>query len=129
MIEEIRVITYQSANAKPDERWIGYVVLPNGSTWQVRFSGAEENMVIANAKATYLADKAKQARIYGNQDDEPAEHPFNQPIKSSSDGRGHHFTGKVWVINRITHDLKRIDPSELASYEAKGYERGGPRSK
>lgn len=120
MSEEIKVITYQSANAKPDERWIGYVVLPNGQNWQVRFSGSDEQSVIANAKTVYVAERAKQTKLRGSLDSETNDKPALS---------GHHFSGKVWVINKTIHDLKRIEPHELAGYEANGYVRGGPRSK
>lgn len=120
-MEEIKVITYQSANAKPDERWIGYVVLPNGQNWQVRFSGSDEQSVIANAKTVYVAERGKQTRLRGSLDSETG--------KDTPSGSRHHFSGKVWVVNRITHDLKRIEQHELTSYEANGYVRGGPRSK
>lgn len=122
MSEEIKVITYQSANAKPDERWIGYVVLPNGQNWQVRFSGSDEQSVIANAKTVYVAERAKQTKLRGSLNSETDK---DMPADSST----HHFSGKMWVVNRTTHDLKRIEPSELAGYEANGYVRGGPRSK
>lgn len=123
--DEIQVVTYHSVNAKPQEQWLGYVVLPDGNRWLVSFSGTDEASVIAKAKAVYLADKAKQARIYGvdngdiEEEDKPEKH---------TEGRGHHFAGKVWVVNRTIHDLRRIDPSELEGYLAKGYVKGGPRS-
>lgn len=39
----------------------------------------------------------------------------------------HGMTGKVWMLNSANHRV-RINASEQADYEAKGYIRGGPRS-
>lgn len=50
------------------------------------------------------------------------------PNEQTATGRGHHFAGKVWMVNKTTGDKKRIDPSEQSTYEANGYVRGGPRS-
>lgn len=41
----------------------------------------------------------------------------------------HGLAGKVWVLNRTTGHRTRIDVSEVVSYEANGYVKGGPRSK
>lgn len=122
--DDIKVVTYHSHNSKPEEQFIGYIVLPDGNQWQVRFSSNSEAAVIAKATALYRKEKERLNNLYGKSDievDKPANH-----VKSS--GRGAHFAGKVWVVNRQLHDLKRIEASELASYEARGYVRGGPRS-
>jgi len=48
---------------------------------------------------------------------------------ASIKGRGECFAGKVWMLNRSTGERARVLPGEVADYAAKGYERGGPRSK
>lgn len=122
--DDIKVVTYHSVNSKPDEQWLGYIVLPDGNRWLVSFSGSEEASVIAKAQSFYRKEKERLDNLYGKSDievDKSANH-----VKGS--GRGAHFAGKVWVVNRQLHDLKRIPESELADYEARGYVRGGPRS-
>lgn len=140
----MNIVTYHSTNAKPHEAWLAYVVLPSGEQWLVRFHGATEQQAIDAAKARWESEQ----RRYGYDKDGLPLRPGQSyaPVKKYNElatvddqsaltkqGRGSHaaalFAGKVWVINRTTHDLKRIDPSELANYEANGYVRGGPRSK
>jgi DUF438 domain-containing protein len=49
-------------------------------------------------------------------------------VKTKSN-RGQHFIGTTWVVNSDLKDKKRIPVSELDAYLAKGYVKGGPRSK
>lgn len=53
-----------------------------------------------------------------------------QPISNDDWGQPkiHALAGKVWMVNRATNHKTRIDPSEVDSYIANGYVRGGPRS-
>lgn len=44
-------------------------------------------------------------------------------------GRGGSFVGKVWMLNRATGERARVLPGEVDDYAARGFERGGPRSK
>lgn len=120
---DIKVITYHSSNAKPDEQWLGYVVLSDGNQWLVRFSGSNEQAVITKARSFYMLEKSRLAKLHGNQEDD------RNDVRVIQTNRGHHLAGLVWVINRELHDLKRIKPEELAGYEARGYVKGGPRSK
>lgn len=46
----------------------------------------------------------------------------------ANESRGHHFAGKIWMVNKSTNHKTRIDQSQLSEYEANGYVRGGPRS-
>jgi hypothetical protein len=125
----MNIVTYRSSNAKPSEAWLAYIVLPSGEQWLVRFAASTEEAAIAAAKARW---ESEQARYKRHNELEPVlvDDCQASPVRS---GRGSHasamFSGKVWVINRVTHDLKRIDPNELDIYVAQGYVRGGPRSK
>lgn len=124
----IAVATYHSTNAKPDELWLGYCILPSGQQLLVRFSGATEESVIAKARAFYEKEKARQDRLYGS----TAAAADNDAISDDDDvpsGRGVQFVGKVWMLNRETGERARVIPAEVADYAAKGYVRGGPRSK
>lgn len=114
----MNIITYQSSNAKPHEAWLAYVELENGEQWLVRCTGHTE--LEAKTKAQVLWDRERD------------KYKVHNDAVIKIEGRGGHFkanAGKVWVINRSTHHLCRIDPNELASYESRGYVRGGPRSK
>jgi hypothetical protein len=132
----MNIITYHSSNAKPHEAWLAYVELANGEQWLVRCTGHSE--LEAKTKAQVLWDRERAKYKVHNElvDNAVAEMKKvdcqgEQPKRI--DGRGAHasamFAGKMWMINRATHHLCRIDPSELTVYEAKGYVRGGPRSK
>ena len=121
----MNIITYHSSNAKPHEAWLAYVELANGEQWLVRCVGYSELEARTKAQVLWDREQAKYA-AHNSKVDCQGEQP------KKIDGRGahlHHFAGKVWMINRVTHDLKRIDPNELTVYEANGYVRGGPRSK
>jgi len=114
-IFEMNIITYHSSNAKPHEAWLAYVELANGEQWLVRCTGHSE--LEAKMKAQVLWDREQKKY---------AAHNSKVDCQKES---SHHLAGKMWMINRVTHHLCRIDPGELTAYEAKGYERGGPRSK
>lgn len=124
-------ITYHSHNAKPDEAWIAYVILPDGSNWGVRFTGATEADATLRARTLYEREKSRMSAMnygdYGKVVDN------NEPVKPSgwpmpSVGKGAVFAGKVWMKNFVTNERARVDPSQLAEYEAKGYVKAGPRS-
>jgi hypothetical protein len=117
----MNIITYHSSNAKPHEAWLAYVELANGEQWLVRCTGHTE--LEAKTKCQVLWDREQKKYALSN-----AAKDVAVPDIKRGDLR-EKFAGKVWVINRSTHHLCRIDPSELVSYEAKGYVRGGPRSK
>ena len=121
----MNIITYHSSNAKPHEAWLAYVELANGEQWLVRCTGHSE--LEAKTKAQVLWDKEQKKYAAHNL---KMDCQGEVPVKT--DGRGAHLAkmaGKVWVINRSTHHLCRIDPNELTKYEGMGYQRGGPRSK
>ena len=111
----MNIVTYHSVNSKPHEAWLAYIVLSTGEQWLVRCVGHTEEEAKTRAQALWEKEQARYATV--------------NAMCEPSEGRGHHFAGKVWVINRETHDLRRIALSELASYEAQGYVRGGPRSR
>lgn len=123
------IVTYYSANAKPHERWLAYAVLPNGSQWLVRCTGETEEVAKTKAVALYEREKERVGKRYLEQDE-----PDLKSVHDASDNpwetaKQHHLAGKVWVINEITREKKRIDQSELMFYEGNGWVRGGPRSK
>lgn len=118
------IITYESKNAKPHERWLAYAVLPNGQQWLVRCTGETEEIAATKAKTLYEAEKAKKLGIKDTQRIENLD--FDKPFEGPE--KLHHLAGKIWMINKATGDKKRIDPSEEDQYKWAGYERGGPRS-
>lgn len=56
-------------------------------------------------------------------------HVNGEPNRFKVDGRGAHFIGKVWMIHKNTRQKIRCTKEEVAEYQAKGFERGGARSK
>ena len=121
----LQILTYQSTNAPAHKAWIAYPVLDG--LWLVRCEAATEAAAIERAKAWYEAEKVRQARIVGKSDDEGNDFK-PAAVPSVGSGRGLHFAGKVWMVNRETGHKCRIMPELQGSYEAKGYVRGGPRS-
>lgn len=113
MIDETDIVTYRSENAPREElTWMAQVVLPNNNYWGVYFTGSTEQEAVLKAIKCWNAEEAKL-----------------NPDGSKVDGRGSHFAGKVWMIHKQTREKIRIDAGQVAEYEFKGYERGGPRSK
>lgn len=115
MIDETDVVTYFSANApREDLQWTAYVVLPNGEYWGVRFSSATEAAVIAKAISFFNAEKAKHSVVND---------PWAEVTKQ------HHLANKAWMRHKESRELIRVPLTEITMYEARGYERSGPRSK
>jgi len=105
------VVTYSNPDATP--KCVGYIVLQDGNFWGVRFEGETPEVVRVKALLVWAQEQDKWQKL-----------DRVESVKSE-----HHFAGKVWMINRTTHDLKRVGQGEVAGYEANGYVRGGPRSK
>lgn len=129
------VATYQniSNNVSKNQRWLAYVVLPSGDFWHVRFNGSTEEIAKAKAIALWTKENAKWDRLGLNKSDPEDELIAWESGKIStdpwaSDGRGHHFAGKVWMRHE-TEGLKRVALTEIALYEKNGFYRSGPRGK
>lgn len=127
------VATYHSTNAKPEEAWLGYCILPkDGSQLLVRFSGATEAAVISKAQSWYDKEKRRQDTLYASTA-AAADNDWMADAGTLATSRGSHlaamFTGKVWMLNRATGERARVLPAEVVDYAAKGFERSGPRSK
>src|ERR1700688_468268 len=108
----MNIATYHSINAKPHEAWLAYVVLASGEQLLVRCTGHTE--LEARTKAQALWDKEqKRYRSHNELASVSGSSPTPAPLSAASfksDGRGQAFAGKVWVINRETQHLCRIDP-------------------
>jgi len=116
-----QIVTYHSTNAKPNEAWLAYAVLPNGDQWLVRCTGHSELEAITKAQVLWDREQ-KRYSLH-------SEVAAMSAATFKDDKRGAAFAGKVWVIHQTTRELKRINPKELDSHLAGGYVRGGPRSK
>lgn len=134
----IRVLTYHSENASQDQSWAGCCVLPNGKRLEIWFCGPTEEWVRNRAQAFYDREKVRQDQLYGSTIAAAANHLreiADDDLKKTmvdaiqASGRGAQFVGKVWMLNRATGERARVLPAEVADYAAKGFERGGPRSK
>ncbi len=119
----VDVVTYSSVNANPKERWMAYIVLPNGSLWLVRFVGETEQIAKDKAIRLWEAERAKVSAQPIN-DGFAAKAEWPKP----ADGRGSHFAGKAWLIHKETREKIRVPVEEVSKY-LNEYDRGGPRSK
>lgn len=122
------IVTYYSGNTpNPNEAWSAYVILPTGKRWGVVAFGATEDEATFKIANLYEAEAAKFDRAPWSK----AAQPLVNAIPQSYDnrGRGHHFAGKVWMIHSFTRAKQRVNPDEVAKYEAEGWIKGGPRSK
>ena len=125
------VVTYHSANAKPAESWIAYVVLSNGEYWLVRCVGPTEDAATERARNLYSGELARAKRLQSpeayRRDNELGPKP--KPEGGWTTAPAGHHSGKLWVLNRSTGHRARIDASEFAGYQTKGYVKAGPRSR
>jgi hypothetical protein len=117
------VITYHSDDASPFDAWLGFVVLPNGNNLMIHFTGPSEEAVKAKATSFYETEIAKvKAQPFI---DSPVADPW-----TVASGRGAHFAGKTWVMNVVSREKRRVEPSEADSMIASGeWIKAGPRSK
>lgn len=121
-------ITYHSHNAKPERAWIAYVILPDGSPWDVPCYRATEADATEAVSNLYIreVEKGKRLGAYTDWATKPT-------VDAQAGGWPQHhltgkFVGKVWMKNFATNERARVEPSQLAEYEAKGFIKAGPRS-
>ena len=111
-----QTITYHSNNAPAGQEWMAYAVLPNGQRWNVYSMASTEAEAINKIVSLYESEIAKNKTT-----------EFVQVVGRAD--RSHHFAGKVWMIHSFTRAKQRVNPDEVAKYEAEGWVKGGPRSK
>lgn len=133
-----QIVTYESANAtNPDMKWAAYVVLSNGTYWGVMFTAATEDGAVSKARDQWDKDRKRMPYhpdMYKDQEvyEEPTPSkaaPKAPKAQEMTSSRGAHFANTAWVINKTSREKLRIPKDQVESYLAKGYERGGPRSK
>lgn len=120
--------SYRGQDEWGGDTWLAHMNL--GNDIYMSFFGATKDAAETRARDWYETEKKRWERIdpssksvgeanagWGNSDG------WTKP-----DGRGQHFVGKIWMVNKSTGDKKRIDPTEQTLYEGRGYVRGGPRS-
>lgn len=144
----MNICTYHSKNAKPEMAWVAYVINDGGMPVAIRFMGASEGAVIAEAQAfirgerpvkpwerettpkAYEAYKAEKPSISTERVGDAYLTTVTVPApKQPGIGRGQGFVGKVWMLNRKTGERARVDVAEQISYEDMGFVKAGPRSK
>ncbi len=120
----VDVVTYQAhiTHSLKVPNWLGYVILPDGSMWGVRFEGETEEVVRANAVATYEREKSKWSRLEGESE------AVTEWPKPNGDGRGKHLIGTVCMIHHAMKKRIRCAAAEVNKFEADGWVRGGPRT-
>lgn len=127
MNDIVRYVTYSSDNADENYKWLCYVVLPNGDYWGVRFSDATEEIARTKAISTWNSEREKWAK----REPDLLTDAF-QVAAGNNDPwapKQHHLANKVWMRHKEARNLIRVPLTEITMYEAKGYERSGPRSK
>lgn len=115
------VVTYQAhiTHGFKAPPWLAYIVLPDGSLWGVRFEGATEEAVRANAIALYEKEKAKWHTSDNKTETVTHEH---------TNARGQHLVGTVCMINHGLKQRMRCKAAEVPKFEEKGWIKGGPRT-
>lgn len=123
----MNIITYHSATAKPEWSWVAYIELPNGEYLGIMFRDYTEDGVKAKAEQFWEAESKR--RIH-----QPIEDRINEQVDRdeaevkaiTGPGRGTHFAGKVWMVNKTLGQKRRVLPSEIATL-GEGWVRGGPK--
>lgn len=130
----MQIITYHSTNAA--QPWLAFAILPNGQQWMVHATGlseaeaSEKIQKLAASELNRFGKFVSVGRTSSASRNAPAIKPA-APIKSADEWSNfsqHHLAGRIWIVNETTREKKRIAPSELDSYVANGWKRGGPRS-
>lgn len=122
----LNFITYHSKNAPSDQQWLCYIILDDGEPWRVSFVGITEEECKTNATNLWNKEKAKVIGLgYKFEGERVSEENIQE---DASEITTHKNAGKVWMVNTFMEHLCRVSPEEVASYEARGYIKGGPRS-
>lgn len=122
------IIVYYSPDARPHERYLSFIELPDKSQLLIRHCGETEEQARERAREFWGYEKERQLRLMGKRAALAAPKPAQVTATASDTPRTSGFAGKIWVVNRGTQHKCRIDPGELPEYESRGYVRGGPRS-
>lgn len=129
----MNITCYHSSEAPTHKSWLAHMDL---GTCHMDFFADTKLKAVEKATAFFAAEKARQVQIVGNIKAEAVEptkfNPWAGVLGRPSmpaDGRGQGFAGKVWMLNRATQERARVEANQVSVYEAKGYVRGGPRSK
>lgn len=120
----MNITTYHSEDAPTHKSWLAYMDL---GTCSMSFFADSKLKAVEKAERFFAAEKARQVQIVGNIKAEVVEPAETNPWAAT--GRGQGFAGKVWMLNRATQERARVEANQVSAYEAKGYVRGGPRSK
>lgn len=132
----MNITTYHSSKAPAHKSWLAHMDL---GTCHMDFFADTKLKAVEKAERFFAAEKARQVSIYG-QGYETQQEPNNFAAKAentetfnqnpwTATGRGQGFFGKVWMLNRATQERARVEANQVSAYEAKGYVRGGLRSK
>jgi len=123
----MNIVTYSSENAKPEYRWVGYIVLANGDYLSVMFRAASEEAVKVKAEQFWQTETKRP--INQMVDDDEAEVKAINADPWAIAKRGQQFVGKVWVRHKETRELLRVPAEQLQQMLDNGYEKSGPRAK
>lgn len=107
------IITYYSATAKPEWSWVAYIVLHNGEYLGIMFRDYTEDGVKAKAEQ-FWAENYKPVA--------------DAAVENVKKDIGAHLIGRVWMINEVTREKRRVFPDQIEQLGA-GWVRGGARSR
>lgn len=126
-IIKMNIATYHSEDAPTHKSWLAHMDL---GTCHMDFFADTKLKAVEKAERFFAAEKARQIQIVGNIQAEIAVNNDTTGVNPwAATGRGQGFAGKVWMLNRATQERARVEANQVSAYEAKGYVRGGPRSK
>lgn len=119
------IMTFQGKDIVSDDwSWVAMFHNPaNNIAQYVNFHGKSENeareMAINWWRKTFAVREARQSDLANS-------HSSGNRLASMETGvgRGKVFIGKKWMINRKTKGRARVAESDIAEYQAKGYEFG-----
>lgn len=128
-------VTYYSDELEARTNLDKVAIPNNGYSWRlVKAEVIEERMleeVVEVTKPSLEANEIAKAALWGKsvQDASNGWGASNTGWNDKVEKQSHGLAGKVWMINRSTQTKTRVDPSQVAEFETRGFVRGGPRSR
>lgn len=124
----MNITAYETEKAGP-KKWLAHLDL--GNDIYMSFFADCKVHAIQKAEDWYNRERARQLRLMPEAGMVAALSSNRTSIKPSASGkgRGQHFVGKVWMIHKDSRAKCRVPSAEVSAYEARGYVKGGPRSK
>lgn len=122
----------QSDEAKVGNKHLAQLDL--GSNLFMSFFGATRIEAIERAENWYTRERARQFKLEAGVDRASHDSENRASINPSvsgliNSGKGSHLRGIAWMVHEVTREKIRVPVAEVEAYVAKGYFKGGARSK